>query len=61
MDRGAWWAAAHGITKDSDTTQRLNNNNTKGHGSDLHAGGSVIVHIFEVSHLALKYPDGEVK
>ena len=60
MDRGAWWAAAHGITKDSDTTQRLDNN-TKGHGSDLHAGGSVIVHIFEVSHLALKYPDGEVK
>ena len=60
MDRGAWWAAAHGITKDSDTTQLLDNN-TKGHGSDLHAGGSVIVHIFEVSHLALKYPDGEVK
>ena len=26
MDSGAWWATVHGITKDSDTTQRLNNN-----------------------------------
>ena len=59
MDRGAWWAAVHRITKESDTTQRLNNN--KGYGSDLHVGGSVIFHIFEVSHLGLKYPDGEVK
>ena len=23
MDRGAWWATAHGITKESDTTERL--------------------------------------
>ena len=60
MDRGAWWAAVHRITKESDTTQRLNNNN-KGCGSDLHVGGSIIFHIFEVSHLGLKYPDGEVK
>jgi len=25
MDRGAWWAIAHGITKESDTTYQLNN------------------------------------
>ena len=27
MDRGAWKATVHGVTKESDTTQRLNNNN----------------------------------
>ena len=26
MDRGAWWATAHGITE-SDTNYQLNNNN----------------------------------
>ena len=26
MDRGAWWATVHGVTKESDTTHRLNNN-----------------------------------
>ena len=26
-DREAWCAAIHGITKESDTTERLNNNN----------------------------------
>ena len=26
MNRGAWQAGGHGITKESDTTQRLNNN-----------------------------------
>ena len=24
MDRGAWWAVVHGVTKESDTTERLN-------------------------------------
>ena len=24
-DRGAWWAAAHGVAKESDTTEGLNN------------------------------------
>ena len=24
MDRGAWWATAHGVTKESDATERLN-------------------------------------
>ena len=23
MDRGAWWATAHGVTEESDTTERL--------------------------------------
>ena len=27
MDRGAWQATVHGITKESDTTSKLNNNN----------------------------------
>ena len=26
MDRGAWWATVHGVTKELDTTERLNNN-----------------------------------
>ena len=25
MDRGAWQATDHGVTKESDTTQQLNN------------------------------------
>ena len=25
-DRGAWWATVHGVTKESDTTEQLNNN-----------------------------------
>ena len=27
-DRGAWWARVHGVTKESDMTERLNKNNT---------------------------------
>ena len=27
MDIGAWWALVHGITKEQDVTQQLNNNN----------------------------------
>ena len=27
MDRGAWWSSVHGVTQESDTTWRLNNNN----------------------------------
>ena len=26
MDRGAWWATVHGVTKESDTTEQLNKN-----------------------------------
>ena len=26
MDRGVWWATVHGITKESDMIERLNNN-----------------------------------
>ena len=29
MDRGAWWATAHGVTKESDMTQQLNRNNKR--------------------------------
>ena len=25
MDRGAWWAAVHGVTKESHVTWQLNN------------------------------------
>ena len=28
-DRGAWWAGVHGVAKESDTTDHLNNNNNK--------------------------------
>ena len=28
MDKGAWWATVHGVTKESDMTERLNNNNS---------------------------------
>ena len=27
MDRGAWWATVHEVTKESDMTQQLENNN----------------------------------
>ena len=27
MVRGAWWAPVHGVTKESDMTSQLNNNN----------------------------------
>ena len=30
MDRGAWWATVHGVARESDTTEWLNNNNKKG-------------------------------
>ena len=32
-DRGAWWATVHGVSKESDTAQCLNNSS----GSDYHA------------------------
>ena len=28
MDRGACWAIVHGVAKESDTTEQLNNNNS---------------------------------
>ena len=33
MDGGAWRAAVHGVAKESDMTERLNNNNKKKHGT----------------------------
>ena len=35
MDRGTWWATVHGVTKESDTTQQLNHNNSQ-KGSDYY-------------------------
>ena len=29
MDRGARWATVHGVAKESDTTEQLNNNKKK--------------------------------
>ena len=29
MDRGTWWATVHGVTKESNTTEQLNNNVNK--------------------------------
>ena len=29
MDRRAWWATVHGVTKESDMTERLNNSNAQ--------------------------------
>ena len=26
MDRGAWWATVHEVTKEADTTEQLENN-----------------------------------
>ena len=28
MDRGAWWATVHGVTKESDVTEGLKSNNS---------------------------------
>ena len=30
MDRGAWWATVHGVAKELDMTECLNNSNSKG-------------------------------
>ena len=63
MDRGAWWAAVHGVAKGSDTTKQLNNNNENqgalgestwlsvGIYSTVHSG--VLVFLWDVSHWLL--------
>ena len=39
MDRDTWWAMAHGAAKESNMTQRLNNNNNKeGHSAIKNKG-----------------------
>ena len=35
LDKGAWQAAVHGVTKKSDTTKRLNNNDYRGKGCEI--------------------------
>ena len=37
MDRGAWWATVHGVAKESDTTERLNSDNTIYHLVFIHS------------------------
>ena len=43
-DRGAWWAPGHGVAKESDMTERLNNNKVTseppGWGMELETQGS---------------------
>ena len=29
VDRGGWWATVHGVTKELDTTEQLNNKNNR--------------------------------
>ena len=51
MDRGAWWAIVHGIAKESDMTEQLNNN--KKLRFSLHSCGSMpfIIYIYEWIHI----------
>ena len=35
MDRGAWQATIHGVAKEMDMTERLNNNNTQGYKANI--------------------------
>ena len=51
MDRGAWWATVHGIAKESDMTEQLNNN--KKLRFSLHSCGSMpfIIYIYEWIHI----------
>ena len=35
MDRGAWWATVHGVTKESDTTEQLTHTHTHTHTQEM--------------------------
>ena len=52
MDRGAWWATVHGVTKELDRTEQLNNNNI------LKNRGGIIVWVCFIQGLsdAIKNP-----
>ena len=55
MDRGAWWATVHGVTKELDTTLQLNNNQIW-HGVnlwDMRAGIASPVSLPGVAQVAL--------
>ena len=48
MDRGAWWATVHGVTKELDMTEQLNNSNTITHSKqwdDLHLWWFIFIFI----------------
>ena len=40
MDRGAWWATIHGITKELGTTEQLNTTTTYDEGTGLISRGA---------------------
>ena len=42
MDRGAWWATIHGITKELDTTEQLNTTTTYDEGQASSAEGQIL-------------------
>ena len=47
MDRGAWWAIIHEITKESDSTERLEHTHTHTHThiyTHTHTGGPQVKH-----------------
>ena len=48
MDRGAWWATVHGVTKELDMTERLNTNSQlcPGLGEAASADGSDLRVVF---------------
>ena len=43
MDRRAWWAPVHGVTKELDMTEQLNNNSNVRYGGFLHWPGAFIL------------------
>ena len=48
MDRGAWRATVHGVTKESDTTEQLNNNN-------------MCMYIYLIASVSLENPNNQQK
>jgi len=47
MDKGAWRATVHGVAKESDTTQWLNDSNTTSYpaGLQVHDGELIFPHL----------------
>ena len=42
MDRGAWWATVHGVRKESDRTEGLNNNMVRMTDQEMIAIGKIV-------------------
>ena len=52
MDRKAWWATLHGVTKESDTTEQLNNsNNIQDIGQEPHRQPSSVRYSYQWEYL----------